>query len=240
MPGHRRQAGNGADGHSSAGVPLEAVIHANERRARSAELLAELLDPGRAHPRDPGHARRRILLHPLSQGGFAERIPREEVPIFETACEQHVHHAERERGVGAGANGDPFVALRRRARANRIDGDHRRPLSTRLEHEGPEVWIRRQRVRPPEQNEITFRHSLGVGADVRADRHSHPHRTRHRANRPIELRRTEEVEEAAIHRRALDESHRSGVRIGKNRLRAVARALDVEQSLRDLVERLVP
>ena len=153
----------------------------------------------------------------------AERVRGDVVAILEPSLEQHVHHPERERGVGAGANRDPLVALRGGARSNRIDGDDRRALGPCLEHERPQVRIRRQRVRPPEQHEVALGNAFGVGADVRADRHAHADGAGHRADRAVEHRRADEVEESPVHRRALDHPHRAGVRIGQDRLRSVAR-----------------
>ena len=49
-----------------------------------------------------------------------------------------------------------------------------RAVLPRLEDERPEMRVRRERVRSPEQNEVALRESFAVGADVRADGHPHP------------------------------------------------------------------
>ena len=147
---------------------------------------------------------------------------------------------ERERRIGTGPDRDPLVALIGRARAQRIDRDHARAALARLAHERPEMRIRRERVRSPQQHEIALGQTLRIGADTRADRHPHPHRAGHRADGAIEHRGAEQMEEALIHRAALDEPHRAGVRIRKNRLRSVCGAGDRAEPARDLVERLVP
>ena len=100
--------------------------------------------------------------------------------------------------------------------------------------------IRRQRVGAPQQHEVALRNPLGVGADVRADRHPHPDRARHRADRAVEPRRAELVEEAPIHRRALEQAHRAGVGVRQDRLRPVARLGDRVQPVGDLAQRVVP
>src|SRR5262245_27567248 len=108
------------------------------------------------------------------------------VSILELSLEEDVHHTESERRVRSGANRNPFIALSRRARAQWIDRNNRRAATASLEHEGPEMRIRGERIRSPQENEITLRKSLGVGADVGAERHAHADRSRHRADGAVE------------------------------------------------------
>ncbi len=240
MPGQRGQAGDGAHGHPAAGVPLQSVVHANERRLRASVSLAERDDDFR---RDAGDARdslRRILARALAQRVESHGVARDVVVVLQSALEDDVHHPQRQRRVGAGLNADPFVALRRGARLNRVDGDDRRAARLRLEHERPQVGIRRERVRAPQQHEVALGDPLGVRPDVRAQRHAHADGAGHGADRSVEHRRADGMEEPAVDRRSLHDPHRAGVRIRKDRLRAVARTSNVVQARRDLVERLVP
>ena len=100
----------------------------------------------------------------------------------------------------------------------------RAPCSRAAEHERPEMRVGRERVRAPQQHEVAFRESLGVGADVGADGHPHAHRAGRRADGAVELRRAEHVEEPAVHRLALQQAHRAGVRVREDRLRAFGRS----------------
>ena len=111
-----------------------------------------------------------------------------------------MHHAERQRGVGAWSNRNPFVALRRRSRAQRIDRNDGSAASSRLEHEWPEMRIRGERIRTPEQHEIALRYSLRVSADVGAEGHPHPDGPSHRADRAVEHRRAEAMKESPVDR----------------------------------------
>ena len=99
-------------------------------------------------------ALRRPLRRALAQLLDAERVLRDVVVVLQVLGEQHVHHAERERRVRARPDRDPLVALSRGARADRIDADDRRALLARLQHERPEVRVRRERVRAPEEDEV--------------------------------------------------------------------------------------
>ena len=53
----------------------------------------------------------------------AERVLRDVVVVEQVLADQHVHHAERQRGVGAGQQRDMLVAFLGRQRAVRIDRD---------------------------------------------------------------------------------------------------------------------
>src|SRR5439155_21277560 len=149
VPHDGGQTRDGAYRHSAAGVTLQTVIHANERRARSAVRLRERHHRLLRQPRDRRDTRGRIVTHALPQRLLAQRVSREKVTILEPALEDHVHHAERQRRVGARANRDPLVALRGRGRADGSDRDHPRPPFTPAEDGWPRAWIRMERNRSP-------------------------------------------------------------------------------------------
>src|SRR6185437_6370030 len=79
-----------------------------------------------------------------------------------------------------------------------------------------------------------------VGAYVGADRRLHADGAGHRADRAVELRCAEQVEEPPIDRRTLHHAHGAGIGVRKDRLRSVARAADVAEPRRDLSECVVP
>jgi hypothetical protein len=221
-------------------VALQPVVDAHERGLGPAVRPGQIHDAVFSDSRDRGDARRCVLACALSQFRRAERVPGEIVVVLEPLSEDDMHHAERERRVGSRTDTDPLVALIGGARANRVDRDDSRAVLMRPPHERPEVRVRGERVRSPQEHEVALWQSLAVGAGVRADGHLHADGARHRADRAIELRGAEEVEEAPVHRRALHEPHRARIRIGKDRLRPVARLRDGIQPRGDRVERLVP
>src|SRR4029078_5925360 len=81
---------------------------------------------------------------------------------------------------------------------------------------------------------------FGVRPDVSTNRHAHTDGAGHRADGPVEHGGAEEMEEAAIQGRALDQPQRARVRVRENRLWPVSRACDLAQPFSDLGECLVP
>jgi hypothetical protein len=198
VAGDRRQTGDVAHGHAAAGVALQAVVHSDECRARAAVPLAERDDRLLRQPRDRRGACGRPGCGAGPQLVRAERVALEVVAVLQPPVEHHVHQPQGEGGVGARPDGVPFVALRGRAGPDRVDADDRRAALARLQHEGPEMRVRRERVRSPQQDQIALGQSLPVGPDARAHRHAHADRAGHRADRAVEARGAEEVEEATV------------------------------------------
>ena len=131
VPGECWQAGDGAHGHAAAGVALQSVVEADIAGARSTVGQREVGDrPGR-HTGD----RCRALHRPL-RGACAELVcaggeVRDVVVIHEVAREEHVHDAQGQRGVGAGAEPNPLVTLLGGAGADRVDADEARAVLPR-------------------------------------------------------------------------------------------------------------
>ena len=103
----------------------------------------------------------------------------------------------------------------------------------------PEMGIRRERVRPPEEHEIAGGQPLAIGPDICAHGHLHPDGASGRTNGTVEFGRTDGVEKPAIHRRALNEPHRSGVGVRKNGFGAI-RCHDRPKSRGNIGKRVVP
>ena len=160
--------------------------------------------------------------------------------IDQVLGDQHVHHPERERGVGTRHQRQVLMAFFGGGASVRIDRDQFRAPPLRLLRPRPEVQVRHDRVAAPDQDQATVLELLDVGADRRADGGGPARLAGRRADRPVEQRRAEAVEEAAVHRAVLQESHRAGVRIGDDCLRSVARGRDGRKFRGDRVERLVP
>ena len=81
---------------------------------------------------------------------------------------------------------------------------------------------------------------LEVGADRCADRRGIACLAGGRADRAIEQRRAELVKKTPVHRAALQQSHRAGIAVGQDRLRAIGRVGDRLEARSDRVERFVP
>ena len=214
-------------------MPLQAVVHADERGLRPAVPLAERDDRLGGDAGDRADALRRILARALAQlrrcracAARCSRRPRG--PRSNSTCIIPSASAASVPGrMPIHSSHCAAVRVRIGSIAMTV-----RAVLARLEHERPEVRVRRQRVRSPEQHEIALRNAFGVGADVGADRHPHAHRAGHRADRAVEHRRADGVEEPPVHRRALDHAHRARVRVRQNRLRPVGRRADRVQPRR--------
>ncbi len=151
-----------------------------------------------------------------------------------------MHHAERQRRVRARHQREVLVALVGGGAAVGVDRDQRRAAAFRLLRAGPEMQVRHDRVAAPDEDQLAVRELLDVGAHRRPDRGDPAGLARRRADRAVEQRRAEPVEEAAVHRAVLQQPHRSRVGIGDDGLRTVARGGDRREFRGDRVERLVP
>jgi len=240
VAGERGQARDGAHRHAAARVALQPVVDADERRPCRTILARERADGLRGQPRDGPGALRRPLFQPRAQLVVAQGVARDVVRVHQLLGHQHVHHGERQRGVGAGANGEPLVALLGRARADGVDGDDAGAVGPRAQHERPQVRVAGERVGAPQQHQVALGQPLAVGAQVGAHGHAHAHRAGLGADGARQLRGPERVEEAPIHGAALHQPHRAGIGVGQDGLRPVCRGGDGAQPVGDLVERLVP
>ena len=121
---------------------------------------------------------------------------------------------------------------------DRVDRHDVRALLSGFEHEPPLVYVRRQGVHPPEQDQASTAHLLGVEADD-------PRGRRQRllgcgvADRRREAGCTEAGEQPRPHRPALDPTHRARVVVREHGLGAesLARA---SNALCDRTDRVVP
>ena len=190
------------------------------------------------------HVARGALRRPrggtLRQLGEAGRVAVDVVVVDEIVGDQHMHEAERERAVGARQQRDVLVAFFGGRAAVRIDRDQLRAAPFGFLRAHPEMQVRRDRVAAPDQDQPAVLVLLDVHADRRADGGGPAGLAGRRADRAVEQRRAESMEEAAVHRRVLQEPHRAGVAVGKNGLRSGGRRRDGAEARGDRGQRLVP
>ncbi len=217
---------------------LHAVVQADRRGAQMPVVVRQRLDLGGCDAADRGDLFRRILLRALRQRLEAERMTRDVIVVEPILAHQHMHEPERERGIGAGQQRDVLVALLGGRRAVRVDRDQLRPLALGLLRKAPQVQVRRDRVRAPEDDEPAVRERLHRGAGARAQRVVHRLGTRRRADCAIQMACAQPVEETCGHRFALHQTHRPRIAVRNDALR-VDRG-DRFQACCDRVERLVP
>jgi hypothetical protein len=97
----------------------------------------------------------------------------------------------------------------------------RAPRRFRLLRQAPEVQVGDDAVAAPEDDQPRIDDVFGVEADAAADRRPVAHRAGAGADRPVELRGAETVEEAAVHRPVAEQAGVAGVAVGNDRLGAV-------------------
>ena len=105
-------------------MTLQPVVDAHECRLRSAILPCQFNNPIIRNAGDLRRAQRWIFFHAPAQQVGAKSVAREIVVILQSFGEDHVHHRQRQRRVGARPDRDPLVTLIGGARADRVDRDH--------------------------------------------------------------------------------------------------------------------
>ena len=183
--------------------------------------------------------RGRPFLRPLAQRLGADRVPLDVVAVFQAVAEDHVHHAQGQRGIGAGQQRQVLVRLLGRAGAEGIDRDQLRAPPPRLLDEGPQVDVRAHDVGAPGHDEPGIDHRLGVEAHGLADRDRDAGGARAGADRAVEEARPQRAEEAAVHAAVREQPHVPGVGVGQDRLGTVG-GDHAAEARGDGVEGLVP
>ena len=133
-----------------------------------------------------------------------------------------------------------LLALFRGGAAVRIDRDELRAAPLGFLRLHPEMQVGGHGIAAPDDDELAVAVLLDVHADRGAD-HGGPARLAGRgADRAVEERGAQAMEEAPVHRGVLQQPHGAGVAVGEDRLRAVGAAGDRGEALGDDVERVVP
>ncbi len=121
-----------------------------------------------------------------------------------------------------------------------IDRDEPGTAAARFLRPRPEVQVGHDRVAAPDQDQPRGIELLDIHPDGRADRRAPSRLAGGRADRAVEQRRAQPMEEAAIHRASLQQAHRPRVGVGEDRLRAVRRRGNRSEPGGDRRERFVP
>ncbi|EXI68478.1 MAG: hypothetical protein AW08_01260 [Candidatus Accumulibacter adjunctus] len=237
--GERRQAGDRAQRHAAAGGAVDAVVGTDRRWPRAAVGLRQLLDDARLDAADRRHACRRKRPHALGEFREAQGVAGDVVLVEEVVADQHVHQAERQRAVGSRQQGDVLVAAVGGHRPAGVDGDQARTAPPRFLRQAPEMKVGDDAVAAPDEDQPRVDDVLGVEADARTDRRAVAHGAGAGADRPVELRGAETVEETAVERTVAEQPRVAGIAVGDDRLGTMA-GDDAAETVGDGVQRLVP
>ena len=144
-----------------------------------------------AAARSSGHSSRRA-----SSSGQPTRVRRELVAVRGARVEDDVHQAERQRGVGAGQRREVLVARSAvRVRSGSI-ATTCAPACSRLAARTSSWWMAvDERVRAPQQDQLRVGERLRVDADLAAVVAAAAARAGGRADRRVEPRRAEHVQQ---------------------------------------------
>ena len=218
---------------------LDAVVEADGRGLRGGVLTSESADFVGGHAGPGGDALGRVLAGALGELLRANGVLVDIGAVFETFGEDDVHHAERERGVGAGMNGDVPVGEFRGAGLIGIDDDEACAGAACFFDLRPEMNAVAVNVRAPGDDQARAMKLLGIGAELAAVDREDGVAAGGGADGAIELRGAEPVEEAAIHGAVAEHADGAGVGVGQDGFGAVLFG-DRGETLGDGVEGFVP
>ncbi len=202
---------------------LHAVVQADGGRLRGAEVArqaahfvgTDAADRGRALSRPFGDSRLQLV--------ETIDVIADVVPVEPAVALQFVHHAQRQRAVGAGQQRDVLVALVGRLGAARVDRNQLGAMPLGLLRQRPEMQVAGDRIAAPDDDRLALGEEAHVHAALDAVGGGQRVAAGGRADRAFEQRRAEPVEEAQRHALALHQAHRAGVAVRQNRLRVTRR-----------------
>ena len=107
-------------------------------------------------PADLGDLARRVLLHALGQLVETVAPLLDELVVVQVLVDDDVEHAQRQRRVGAGAQAQPVLGLRREPGELRVDNDQLAPALHRLDQPVAQerIGIAHDRVATPVENAL--------------------------------------------------------------------------------------
>ena len=221
-PDQRGQADHGAGGIAAAPGALHAVVQADGGGLAVHQALAvvacqrgDLLHRHAAHLGSP-------LGRPL-QGAFAQRGPAYGVlgqvgVVQPVVGDELVHQGQCQCGIGARAQGDVFVAFFGGFGFARVDAHQPCAVAFGLLHVAPEVQVAADGVAAPDQDELRLGKKLHLHADFAAQRVDQAFAACRRADRAVQQRRTQGVEEAGGDALALHQPHSARVAVRQDGL----------------------
>ncbi len=202
-------------------------------------LTRQSLNVGRRNSGPLRDLLRRVFGQALLQFVEAVGIAGDVVGIVQAVAQDNVHQAHGQRYVGTGIDGDVPVGNPRGAGAVGINDHQLGAVAARLFDKRPQVNVVAVDVGAPGNDVLGVAKLLGLGADFSAVNGDDGVSTGGGANRPQQLRGSQSVEEAHVHRAAVEDAKIASVGVRQHRLGAELGA-DVFQPRRNLRESVVP
>ena len=193
----------------------------------------------RRHSGPRGHALRCVFARALGQLFEAVRHFGNVRAVFQALVENHVHQAQRQRCIRAGADRNMPVGHGRGARAVGVDHDQPRPVAPRLLHKRPQMNVVAVDVCTPSKNQFRQPEILGRHAEFFPVHQVPCLPARLGANGAVELAPAQAMKKPPIHRSVSQHADGSRVAVWQDRFRSVAIAC-LLQPRGNRVQRFVP
>jgi len=113
------------------------MAYKDRRRPRAGVFAREGHDVFYRQTADGRGFLRRIVLHPLAQRVKSQGMALDIISVVKAFVDDHVHHAQRQRGIGARQRRQVLIAFRRRQAAIGIDRNDSGAAAFRLLHARP-------------------------------------------------------------------------------------------------------
>jgi hypothetical protein len=237
--GERGQHGDGASCGSAIVAALYAVVDADDCWRGGGVVVGEAFDVVDRDAGQGGNVVGWIFSDALAKLIEAAGPASDVVLIVEVVADDDVHHAKRERGVGAGIDGDVPVRGASGAGGVGVDDDELCAIAPRFFDEGPEMDVVAVDVCGPGDDELRLREGFGIGAEFAAVDRDERLASGFRADGAVELRGAKAMEEASIHRAVIQDADGAGVGVGQDRFGSVL-AGDGGEAGRDGREGFIP
>ena len=217
----RGQHGHGAGGGATILGALDAVVHANDGGSDGGVFAGQPLDVLRRYA-----CVARDTLGGVFGGAAFElvetvRVSGDIVAVVKRVADDDVHEPKGEGGIGSGSDGDVPVSQARGSCRVGIDDYEPGALATGLFDHRPEMDVVAMNVGSPGDDEAGIAKGLGVGAELAAVYGQERVTSGSGADGAVELRGSEAMEEAAIHRAVSQDADGAGVGIGQDRFGSV-------------------
>ena len=165
------QARHGADGVAARRVALDRHAHANDRRLRGGEFARQGSNIVVGNAGDGGDLFRGETGGPVFQVLVADGVFLDVIMVDQILGDDDVDHAERQRGVGAGLDGQVPVGLLGGPRGDGVDDHDLGAAALRLGDERPVMQVVADRVDRPEDDVFGVDETLRVHRSGRAAGH---------------------------------------------------------------------
>ena len=218
-PGERGQTGNRPHRVAAPAHALHAVVQPNGGGLGGAPVAGQLADLFHRHATHLG----RTLGRPLQSAGL-QRVPAQGVAvdvvlIEPTMNDQLVHERQRQRGVGARAQGNVFMALFGGLAAPGVNADQLGPVAFGFLRDAPKMQVAANRVAAPNDDELGFGKKLVLHAHLVAQGLGQGFGPGRGANRAVQQRCAQLVKKPRRDRLALHQAHGARIAVGQDGLR---------------------